>query len=387
MTAQKHIETQFFHHRQRFELASGEMLPEFQLAYETYGELNEAKDNAILVFHALSGTQHVAGLNEPGPGGDWWKDECHQGWWDDFVGPGKALDTEQYFVICANYLGGCYGSTGPGSVSPETGEPYGSKFPHVGSADVVRSQVLLLDELGIDQLHAVVGSSIGGLMCVSLATLFPERVKIVVSIASALEISLLQKIVCFEQVLAIENDKNFNGGDYYGHEPPHRGLSLARIISHKTFISLRTLERRARREIGNFDQTLDWYTVDNPVESYLLHHGLKFVDRFDANTYLRILELWQKFDPYRDANVWEPEQLFADCKNQHWLLFSIDSDVCFYPDQQLKLAQALRKADVPSMHITVHSEKGHDSFLLEPGLYSPHLRFALEGGIQEHHGG
>lgn len=387
MSLPESIEMQFLKMNggEPFTLSSGQQLPGAELGYETYGELNAAKDNAILVFHALSGTPHLTGENTEGPKNRFWNDECHTGWWDAFVGPAKAIDTDKYFVICCNYLGGCYGSTGPASTNPETGKPYGSAFPHVGAADVVDSQVGLLDELGIDRLHAVIGPSIGGLLCLSLATRHPDRVNIVISIGSALEISALQRIVIFEQALAIENDPNFKGGDYYDAEPPDRGLALARMISHKTFISLRTLERRARREVAKFNDALAWYKVQSPLESYMLHQGRKFVDRFDANTYLRILEIWHTFDAFGDAGFTEARELFARSKKQQWLIFSIDSDVCFYPDQQLQLAKGLREADVPYMHITVHSEKGHDSFLLEPGLYTPHLQFALGGGVEEHH--
>ncbi len=376
---------------QPYELRNGSVIPQVTLAYQTFGRLNAARTNAVLVFHALSGTPNLAGNNPKGPDGPenrYWSDECQAGWWDEFVGPGKALDTNRFFVICINYIGGCYGSTGPASLSPETGQPYGASFPQVRAADIVDSQVKLLDALGIEKLHAIVGPSIGGLLCLSLATQYPDRVNIVISIASSLSISALQRLVIFEQVLAIENDPHFNGGDYYAHEPPNRGLALARMISHKTFISLSTLERRARREVGSFGQTLAWYELDSPLESYILHQGMKFVQRFDANTYLRILEVWQKFNPYLGLDLPKntPEHLLAPCRNQQWLIFSIDSDVCFYPDQQEELAHALRDADVPYMHITGHSGKGHDAFLLEPGLFSPHLQFALGGGIEEHHG-
>ncbi|MEM7012752.1 MAG: homoserine O-acetyltransferase [Verrucomicrobiota bacterium] len=330
-----------------FTLSSGQQLRDGQLGYETYGELNAQKDNAILVFHALSGTPHLTGENQEGPGNQYWNEECHGGWWDAFVGSGKAIDTDRYFVICCNYIGGCYGSTGPASIDPETGNPYGGAFPHVRAVDIVDTQVELLDALGIDRLHAVIGPSIGGLLCLTLATRHPSRVNIVISIGSALEISPLQRIVIFEQVLAIENDPHFNGGNYYDGEAPKSGLSLARMISHKTFISLKTLERRARREVAKFDNQLSWYKMDSPLESYMLHQGLKFVDRFDANTYLRILEVWQKYDAFADAGVTESRELFARSKKQQWLIFSIDSDVCFYPDQQTQLAKGLREADVP----------------------------------------
>lgn len=370
-----------------YTLRSGVSIPRVELVYETFGTLNAEKDNAILIFHALSGSPHLTGRNRKGPPGSaarFWTEECHVGWWDAFVGPGKAIDTSRFFVICVNYLGGCYGSTGPCSLHPETGKPYGSAFPHLGAADIIDTQVKLLDHLGIRTLHAVAGASIGGLLCLSLATLYPDRVRIVIPIASCLEISTLQKLVIFEQALAIENDQNFQGGDYYEGDPPSRGLTLARMISHKMFVSLDALEVRARREIGRFDEQLKWYQVPSPLESYMLNQGLRFVKRFDANSYLRILEVWHRFDAFKDLGVTTSRDLFANCKDQQWLIFSVDSDVCFYPEEQQQLAAALREADVAFMHITVHSEKGHDSFLLEPGLYRPHLQDALNGGVARH---
>lgn len=370
-------------------LRSGVTIPRVDLVYETYGTLNAERDNAILIFHALSGSPHLTGRNRkgpPGPAGRFWTEECQVGWWDAFVGPGKAIDTGRFFVICANYLGGCYGTTGPSSLHPETGKPYGSTFPHLTAADIVDSQVRLLDHLNIRTLHAATGASIGGLLCLSLATLYPDRVRVVIPIASSLEISTLQRLVIFEQALAIENDRSFQGGDYYGGEPPIRGLTLARMISHKMFVSLDTLEMRARREIGRFDEQLKWYQVPSPLESYMLNQGLRFVKRFDANTYLRILEVWHRFDAFKDLGVTTARDLFVNSKDQQWLIFSVDSDVCFYPEEQQMLAAGLREADVPFMHITVHSEKGHDSFLLEPGLYRPHLQDALSGGVAQHAG-
>ncbi|MEZ5301533.1 MAG: homoserine O-acetyltransferase [Verrucomicrobiales bacterium] len=309
-----------------------------------------------------------------------WTEECQTGWWDGFVGPGKALDTDRFFVICANYLGGCYGSTGPSSPDPESGQPYGSRFPHIAFPDIVDSQIRLLDHLGIGRLHAAVGASIGGMLCTSLATRHPDRVRIVIPIASGISVSPLQRVQNFEQIFAIETDANFNRGDYYGGAPPNQGLALARMISHKTYISLRTLERRARRELRQSTDDLSWYEVTRPHESYMLHQGGKFVKRFDANTYLRIMDAWQRFDAAADAGADDSAGLFARCKDQRYLIFSIDCDVCFYPDQQAETVRALNRAGVPNIHITVHSEKGHDSFLLEPELYTPHLVYALNGG-------
>jgi homoserine O-acetyltransferase/O-succinyltransferase len=376
------IETQFFHHAQPFQLQGGASLPDFTLAYECYGVLSPARDNAILVFHALSGSQHAAGFcaNVPTVGKRWTQD-VQTGWWDEYIGPGRVLDTSKYFVICANYLGGCYGSTGPSSPHPDDKAPWGSRFPHVSISDVMRSQVLLLDHLGIERLHAVIGASIGGLMALSLATLFPQRVKLVVPIASGLATTVLTRLILFEQILAIENDPHFNAGNYYDAQPPLYGLALARMISHKTFVHLDTIERRARGEVKQPNDQLSWYKLRDNVESYILHQGKKFVQRFDANTYLRICEMWSAYDPLRDAGVGTWRDLFKPCREHghHFLVFTIDSDFCFYPEEQAAIVHRLRAARVSCMYLTVHSDKGHDSFLLEPELYTPHLAYALEG--------
>ena len=365
-----------------FVFSSGAKLPGITVAYETYGKLNARKNNGILLFHALSGSQHAAGVTKAVPDTDArWTDDCKMGWWDLFIGPGKALDTNRYFVICANYLGGCYGSSGPASINPETGQPYGSKFPAVSTSDVVRSQLAVLDDLGIKQLLAVIGASVGGLLAINLATMFPERVKVVMPIASGPRTTVLARLTLFEQVMAIENDSHFHGGDYYEGEAPEYGLALARMISHKTFVHLDAIERRARTDMKQPDGQLSWYRVQHNVESYMLHQGKKFVKRFDANTYLRICDMWLRYDPLKDAGVGSYKGLFTRSREagHHYLVFSIDSDFCFYPEEQAELIGYLERAGVSSMHITVHSEKGHDSFLLEPELYTPHLVYALEG--------
>ncbi len=385
MTAIPETHTQFFDHTPHdggFPLRSGESLPGFRLAYETYGRLNEAGDNAILVFHALSGSHHAAGFTREVPGvGDRWTEDVQTGWWDDFIGPGKAVDTDKFFVICANYLGGCYGSTGPGSINPVTGREWGSSFPHLSVADVVKSQTLLLDHLGIGRLLAVIGASVGGLMALHFATVYPDRVKLVVPAASGIRTTVLNRLFLFEQILAIENDPHFNGGDYYGGEPPTYGLALARMISHKSFVHLDTIEGRARGEVKPAGDQLSWYRLRDNVESYMLHQGKKFVSRFDANTYLRICELWSSFDPLAAAGAATWGDLLAGCREHghQFLVFSIDCDFCFYPEEQAALVDQLRAAKVNVMYLTVHSDnKGHDSFLLEPELYTPHLSHALQ---------
>jgi homoserine O-acetyltransferase/O-succinyltransferase len=377
------IRTQFFETGSPgdpLRLREGGELPGVRLAYETWGTLNADKSNAVLLFHALSGSHHAAGHNPEIEGvGGLWQEELHHGWWEDMIGPGKALDTDRHFIICANYLGGCYGSTGPSSIDPATGSPWGSRFPAVTAADQVEVCARLLDHLGIGVLHAVVGPSVGGLISLTFATRLPERVRHVIAIASGFKTTVLNRLILFEQILAIENDPYFNGGDYYAGEAPLYGLALARMISHKTFVHLDSIERRARQDVVQADDVLAWYRVRDQFQSYMLHQGKKFVKRFDANTYLRIIDLWSRYDALAEGVAEKPADLFKRCRQagQRWLVFSIDSDFCFYPEEQSELVGHLEKAKVDVMHITVHSEKGHDSFLLEPGLYTPHMAWLL----------
>lgn len=374
------VATQFARFDEPLRLACGNILEGFTLAYEVYGELNPARDNAILLFHAMTGSQHAAGFNPEVPGlGGRWTDEMQEGWWDGFIGPGKALDTSRFCVVCANYLGGCYGSTGPASPDPATGKPFGPRFPVLRISDIVDSQIRLLDLLGIKTLHACVGASIGGYLCQSLATRYPDRVRTVIPIGSGPETTVLQRILNFEQVTAIEGDPSFRGGDYYGGAPPVLGLSLARRIAHKTFISLSTLTERARNEILSDAPPFGWYRMNHPAESYMLHQGEKFVRRFDANSYLRILDAWQWFDLAAEGGCKSLEEIFERCADQRFLVFSIDSDASFYPPEQGRLVHLLKRAGVEVTWITVHSDKGHDSFLLEPHLYTPYIRHVLTG--------
>ncbi len=218
-------------------------------------------------------------------------------------------------------------------------------------------------------------------LCLEGAPPRPERVRIVMPVATGLKTTVLTRLTLFEQVMAIENDPHFHGGDYYDGPTPAYGLALARMISHKTFVHLDTIEKRAGANVSQPDGQLSWYKVGHNVESYMLYQGKKFVSRFDANSYLRIINMWLRFDPLRDAGVDNYEQLFArsTAAGHHYLVFSIDSDFCFYPEEQAELTASLEKARTSCMHITVHSAKGHDSFLLEPELYTPHLVYTLEG--------
>ncbi len=366
--------------RPSLHLETGERLEPVTLAYETYGRLSQDRDNAILLFHALSGSQHAAGFNPSVPGVEaLWTEECRTGWWDGFIGPGKALDTDRFFVVCANYLGGCYGSTGPASRHPVSGKPYGSLFPSITISDIVDSQMQLIESLGVKRLLAAVGGSLGGMLALNLAVRYPQKVKTVVPIACGPEVSILQRIHNFEQIYSIEEDPHFNGGDYYEGPRPGKGLALARMIAHKTYVSLETMQTRARQEVAGKEEYLRHYRMTHSLESYMLHQGHKFVDRFDANTYLRIMEAWQRFDLAQDTGAADLPGAFSRCRGQRFMVFSIDSDVCSYPEEQAHLVQVLKQCQVPVQQITVHSEKGHDAFLLEPELFTPYLSYTLAG--------
>ena len=348
------------------------------LAYEMYGELSPERDNAILLFHAFSGNQHAAGYNDSVPEArGLWLEECYDGWWNDFIGPDKALDTNRFCVICANWPGGCYGSTGPNSPHPIDGKAYGSRFPALRTNDIVDSQLRLLDYLGIEALHATVGCSVGGMFALNMSVRYPDKVRTVVTVASGLDVSLLQRLRNLEQVRAIESDRNFCGGDYYESAAPDDGLMLARMIAHKTFVSLSALEQRARRDVDQSRNEDGFYKLSHPVESYMLYQGRKFVQRFDANTYLRLLDIWQHYDLKHEVGVSHLQEAFGRCRNQRHLIFSIDSDVCYYPEDQSEIVRELHAAGVPCQHITVHSDKGHDAFLLQPELFTPHLDYTL----------
>jgi len=360
-------------------LSCGKTLSPVTLAYDTYGTLNAAGDNGLLIFHALTGSHHAAGFTPTVPTvGSRWNDACQTGWWDDFIGPGKAIDTDRFFVVCANYLGGCYGSTGPSSINSATGEPYGGKFPRIHFSDIVDSQLPLLDHLGIKNLHAVIGASLGGILTLNFATRYPKRVTRVIPIAGGLKATILSRAHNLEQILAIENDPNFKDGDYYGGEPPNRGLALARMISHKTFVSLQVIEQRAHNRLEQEHDEFSWYKVRTPLESFLLHQGRKFVKRFDANSYVQLISAWSDFDLLKDAAATDYTELFRDCSHQKYCVISIDDDVCFYPDEQEEIRDRLRENSISCDYLSVHSDKGHDSFLLEPWLYTEAIRQALQ---------
>lgn len=378
------VETKFFSlstkDSEPYQLRRGGLLPEAVLAYETYGTLSPNKDNAILVFHALTGSQHMAGINKSVPSVEkLWTKDMWTGWWDNFVGPNKVIDTNKFYVVCANYLGGCYGSTGSMSINPETGKPYGGSFPWLTVSDSVDSQIKLLDALGIKKLHCVIGPSMGGMFALDLATRYPDRVEVVIPVATSAEISPLNRIYNFEQICAIEFDPAFNNGDYYGTEGPRKGMTLARMICHKLFIDVDKLDDRVKGKLTGNDE-FGQYKLTNKIESYLLHQGHKFEERFDANTYLCILGMLQSFDILAEAGCNNYKELFSVCaeNKQRYLVFGIDTDSFFTVPEQQKLVNDLQSAGVETKFVVVSSNKGHDSFLLESDLYLQHFKEMLE---------
>ncbi|HKX76199.1 MAG TPA: homoserine O-acetyltransferase, partial [Acidimicrobiia bacterium] len=328
-------------------------------------------DNVVLVFHALTGSQHVAGYTPAVPEVDRWATENQTGWWEGFVGPGLAVDTNRLAVLCVNYLGGCYGTTGPSSLDPRTQKRYGPSFPPLHLCDIVDSQLPLLDHLGVEKVRAVAGASVGALLSLSMATRYPHRVDTVISLAGGLAGTTLHRMYNFEQKLAIFNDPHFNGGNYYDGPAPEAGLALARIIGHKTFVSLEAIRQRARDEI------IDHPYVRHPVESYFWHQGQKLVIRFDANTYIRILDAWSNYDLVDETGAESYVAALEACRGQRWYVLTIDSDSCFYPDEQEGLVKALLDAGVDASWVQVSSPKGHDAFLTEPQLFEATLRGAL----------
>jgi len=350
-------------------LQCGVTLDAYELVYETYGRLNAARDNAVLVCHALSGDHHAAGYHAD--------DDKRPGWWDNCIGPGKPLDTERYFVVCPNNLGGCAGSTGPLSVNPATGQPYGPDFPIVTVRDWVVSQARLADALGIEAWAAVLGGSLGGMQALQWTVDFPERIRHAIVIAAAPKLSTQN--IAFNEVArhAIRSDANFHGGRYYEHGVvPEHGLMLARMLGHITYLSDDVLMARFGRELR--DGKLGFgYDVEFQIESYLRHQGTSFVKRFDANTYLLMTRSLDYFDPAREYDG-RLAQAVARARAKY-LVVSFSSDWRFSPARSREIVRALLDADRDVSYVEIESEQGHDSFLLEVPMYHRVLRTYFQG--------
>jgi homoserine O-acetyltransferase len=336
------------------ELECGKKLGPIDVAYETYGQLSEARDNVILICHALSGDAHVAGYNSP--------DDRKPGWWDSVVGPGKGIDTNKYHVICSNFLGGCGGTTGPSSIDPATGKPYGLDFPIITIADMVRVQKLLLDRLGIKQLLAVIGGSIGGMQVLQWVIEYPEFVK--AAIPAATTTHLGAQSIAFDAVgrNAILADSNFAGGQYEGKGGPNGGLAIARMIGHITYLSEQGMREKFGRKLRSADRYSYDFNSEFAVETYLDYQGQTFVERFDANSYLYITKAADYFDlqkKYGSLN-----KAFANVKSR-FLVVSFTSDWLFTPAQSEAIVNALVANGKDVSFCNIESSYGHDAFLLE----------------------
>ncbi len=353
-------------------LECGRSFGPITLAYETYGDLNPAKDNAILILHALSGDAHAAGFNNP--------HDRQPGWWDIMIGPGKGFDTRKYFVICSNVIGGCKGSTGPNSIDPRTGRPYALSFPMVTIPDMVNAQRALMDHLGIDQLLCVVGGSMGGMQVLQWAVSYPERVRLAIPVATTSKLSA--QGIAFNEVgrQAIQSDPQWKDGDYYGKSIPRRGLAIARMIGHITYLSEKSMHHKFGRKLqGKTEYGYDFKT-DFQVESYLRYKGDHFVNRFDANSYLYISKAMDYFDlaqPYGGL-----EQAFANVKAR-FLVISFTSDWLFPSHQSKEIVSACRRVGVETIYTEIQSDYGHDAFLLESEQLTSLITNFLAHGMHE----
>jgi homoserine O-acetyltransferase len=341
-------------------LDSGKRLSPFTIAYMTYGTLNAARSNAVLVCHALSGDQFVASTH-PVTG--------KPGWWSYAVGPGKPIDTDRFYVISANVVGGCMGTTGPGEIDPSTGEPYGLGFPIVTVGDMVRAQAMLLDALGIDQLLCVLGGSMGGMQVLQWAASYPDRVYSAMPIATAARHSAQN--IAFHEVgrQAIMADPDWKAGDYaLAGVKPSKGLAVARMAAHITYLSEAALQRKFGRELHDRNALSFGFDADFQIESYLRHQGMTFVDRFDANSYLYITRAMDYFDLAGDYGGVLAEA-FRGTKTR-FCLVSFTSDWLFPTSENKRIAHALNAAGANVSFVEIVSDRGHDAFLLEePELF------------------
>lgn len=353
------VSTACFDYPFPFVTESGETLPSINIAYETYGELNRDRSNAILICHALSGDAHVAGFHQG---------EEKPGWWDGVVGPGKAFDTSRYHVICSNVIGGCKGSTGPSSIDPKTGKPYGISFPVITIRDMVDAQKLLVDHLGINRLFAVAGGSMGGMQALQWAARYPDHVKKVILIATT-GYSTPQQIA-FNEVgrIAITSDPGWNNGNYYQEKSfdspgPERGLALARMVGHITYLSNESMHEKFGRALQDKDRIGFDFSTDFAIESYLHHQGDTFTRRFDANSYLYITKAIDYFDLTRDGSL----ATGLSAVQASFLVISVSSDWLYPPYQSREIVEALAANDRDVQYCEIGSGYGHDAFLLECG--------------------
>ena len=359
-------------YRESFKLQSGKFIDDCEIAFETYGKLNKSKSNAILICHALTGDQFCSGVNPV---------TKKKGWWDILIGPGKVIDTNFFYVICSNVLGGCMGSTGPSSITPKTKKQYGLKFPVITITDMVKLQVKLIDSLGIDKLFSVIGGSMGGMQTLEWASSFGERTNSVIPIATSYRHSA-QNIALHEiGRQAIMADTNWKSGDYYKSKlKPKRGLAVARMIAHITYLSESALQRKFGRNLQNSKFFSFGFDTDFQIESYLKHQGISFVERFDANSYLYITKAMDYFDlstKTTDLRLSLPEN------NLKYCFFSFSSDWLFPTSETKTIIQSLKAKNANVSFVEIQTDKGHDSFLLDEPEFHFVFRKFVRGQIKE----
>jgi homoserine O-acetyltransferase/O-succinyltransferase len=348
-------------------LDCGLSLAPVDIAYETYGTLNADRSNAVLICHALTGDQYVASTH-PLTG--------KPGWWTRLLGRGLPVDPERHFIICANVLGSCLGSSGPASENPATGAPWGMDFPVITIADMVRAQALLLDYLGVDTLQAVIGGSMGGMQAISWPVLFPERVRSAIVIASTARHSAQN--IAFHEVgrQAIMADPNWNQGRYYGGETPTKGLAVARMAAHITYLSEAGLTEKFGRNLQNREAKTFGFDADFQIESYLRHQGITFVERFDANSYLYITRAMDYYD-LAEPHGGQLARAFAGVKTR-FCLISFDTDWLYPTAESRRIVHALNAAGAEASFVELSSPFGHDAFLLE----APEMNRIIDGFLR-----
>lgn len=355
------------------ELECGDVLAPVTISYETYGKLNKKKNNAVLILHALTGDAHVAGYYS--------ENDEKPGWWNDMVGPGKAFDTDRYFIVCTNVIGGCSGSTGPRSINPETGKMYNMDFPFITIVDMVKAQKSLMDELKIEKWLSVSGGSMGGMQALQWAVSYPEFVGSVIPIATTARLS--PQGIAFNWVgrESIMSDKNWNDGNYLNEKIPEKGLSTARMLAHITYLSEESMHRKFGRNLQELKEYSFDFSKNFAVESYLQYQGYRFVERFDANSYLYITRAMDYYDLASEADG-DLTKAFAGL-NMPFLVISFSSDWLFLPEQSKQIVHSLQKNDIDVSYCNIQSSYGHDAFLLEIDILQELISNFLKNRFEE----
>lgn len=344
-----------------FRFEHGQTLAPFTIAYETFGELNTDRSNAILVCHALSAGAHAAGVYTTDP-------EERPGWWDGLIGYGKAIDLSRYFVVCVNFPGSPFGTTAPATIDPTTGKPYGSRYPWVTIEDMVRSQKIVLEHLGINKLRSIAGGSLGGMQVLMWCVMYPEMSSSIIAMASGAAVPVTGMAWHIIGRKIIQADQNFKGGDYYDNDEALRGLQVARMVGHMTYLSAKSLQTKfGRRRRGD--------TRQFEIDSYFEHQGKKFAASYDANSYIRVQAAMDEMD--LEEQFGSLQKAFENWRGRS-LIVSFDTDWLFPVDASVQVATAMRALGVPVSHRAISSEHGHDTFLIDYDLISGPVRDFLE---------